>query len=47
VHGQPDFLPALPLRGDGLETARLAHAYGLSGWVLKSHLWLTTDRAGC
>jgi Family of unknown function (DUF6282) len=45
VHGQPDILPALPLRGDDLETARLARAYGLSGWVLKSHLWLTTDRA--
>jgi len=45
VHGYPDILPALLLRGDDLETARLAHEYGLSGWVLKSHLWLTTDRA--
>ena len=45
VHGQPDILPALPLRGDDLATVRLAHAYGISGWVLKSHLWLTTDRA--
>jgi Family of unknown function (DUF6282) len=45
VHGQPDILPALPLRGDDLDTARLAHAYGISGWVLKSHLWITTDRA--
>lgn len=45
VHGQPDILPSLPLRGSDLETARLAHAYGLSGWVLKSHLWITTDRA--
>jgi hypothetical protein len=26
--------------------ARLAHAYGMSGWVLKSHLWATTDREG-
>lgn len=45
VHGQPDILPALPLRGDDLATVRLAHAYGISGWVLKSHLWITTDRA--
>jgi hypothetical protein len=45
VHGQPDILPALPLRGGDLDTARLAHAYGISGWVLKSHLWITTDRA--
>jgi Family of unknown function (DUF6282) len=45
VHGYPDILPALLLRGDDLETARLAHEYGISGWVLKSHLWLTTDRA--
>jgi hypothetical protein len=45
VHGQPDILPALPLRGNDLDTVRLAHAYGISGWVLKSHLWITTDRA--
>lgn len=45
VHGSPDILPGLQLRGDDLETARLAQAYGLSGWVLKSHLWITTDRA--
>jgi hypothetical protein len=45
VHGQPDILPASPLRGDDLDTVRLAHAYGISGWVLKSHLWITTDRA--
>jgi hypothetical protein len=45
VHGQPDILPALPLRGGDLGSVRLAHAYGISGWVLKSHLWITTDRA--
>jgi hypothetical protein len=45
VHGYPDILPGLPLRGSDLETVRLAHAYGISGWVLKSHLWVTTDRA--
>ncbi|HXZ63513.1 MAG TPA: DUF6282 family protein [Streptosporangiaceae bacterium] len=45
VHGQPDVVPDLQLRGSDLDTMRLAHAYGLSGWVLKSHLWLTTDRA--
>lgn len=45
VHGYPDILPGLPYRGDDLQTMRLAHAYGISGWVLKSHLWITTDRA--
>jgi len=45
VHGQPDILAGLQLRGDDLATVRLAHAYGISGWVLKSHLWITTDRA--
>jgi Family of unknown function (DUF6282) len=45
VHGQPDVVPGLQLRGNDLDTVRLAHGYGISGWVLKSHLWLTTDRA--
>ena len=45
VHGQPDILAGLQLRGDDLATLQLAHAYGISGWVLKSHLWITTDRA--
>jgi hypothetical protein len=45
VHGQPDILADLQLRGDDLDTVRLAHSYGISGWVLKSHLWITTDRA--
>ncbi|MFI5957678.1 DUF6282 family protein [Cryptosporangium sp. NPDC051539] len=45
VHGRPDLSAALPNRGDDLAVARLAHAYGMSGWVLKSHLWATTDRA--
>ncbi|MCM4076406.1 DUF6282 family protein [Paractinoplanes hotanensis] len=45
VHGRPDLSPGLPNRGDDLEVARLAHAYGMAGWVLKSHLWATTDRA--
>ncbi|MCO8276722.1 DUF6282 family protein [Actinoplanes sp. TRM 88003] len=45
VHGRPDLSPGLPNRGSDLEVARLAHAYGLAGWVLKSHLWATTDRA--
>lgn len=45
VHGQPDILAALQLRGSDLDTIRLAHAYGIAGWVLKSHLWITTDRA--
>jgi hypothetical protein len=45
VHGQPDLAVALRNRGDDLAVLRLAHAYGIRGWVLKSHLWLTTDRA--
>ncbi len=45
VHGQPDVVPDLQLRGSDAETLRLAAAYGIAGWVLKSHLWLTTDRA--
>ena len=45
VHGQPDLSAGLPNRGADLDVARLAHAYGMSGWVLKSHLWATTDRA--
>ena len=36
---------ALKNRGDDLAVIRLAHPYGISGWVLQSHLWLTTDRA--
>ncbi|WP_432839720.1 DUF6282 family protein [Dactylosporangium sp. CA-092794] len=45
VHGQPDLSAGLRNRGDDVEVARLAHAYGMSGWVLKSHLWSTMDRA--
>lgn len=45
VHGQPDLAVSLRNRGDDLAVLRLAHAYGVRGWVLKSHLWLTTDRA--
>src|SRR3954463_4737485 len=44
VHGQPDLSAAFPNRGDDLAVIRLAHAYGITGWVLKSHLWITTDR---
>ncbi|MCQ0018076.1 DUF6282 family protein [Actinomadura madurae] len=46
VHGRPDLSAAFHYRGDDLAVARLAHAYGIAGWVLKSHLWITTDRAG-
>jgi uncharacterized protein DUF6282 len=45
VHGQPDVSAGLHNRGDDAGVARLAHAYGMAGWVLKSHLWATTDRA--
>jgi hypothetical protein len=45
VHGQPDLSAGLPNRGPDVEVARLAHAYGMAGWVLKSHLWPTMDRA--
>lgn len=45
VHGQPDLSAAIRSRGDDLAVLRLARAYGIRGWVLKSHLWITTDRA--
>lgn len=45
VHGQPDLAVSLRNRGDDLAVLRLARGYGIRGWVLKSHLWLTTDRA--
>ncbi|WP_213451915.1 DUF6282 family protein [Rhizomonospora bruguierae] len=45
VHGQPDLSAGLPNRGTDVAVARLAQAYGMSGWVLKSHLWPTMDRA--
>jgi hypothetical protein len=45
VHGQPDLAVTLRNRGDDLAVLRLARGYGIRGWVLKSHLWLTTDRA--
>lgn len=45
VHGRPDLAATLRNRGSDLETARLAQRYGMAGWVLKSHLWVTTDRA--
>lgn len=46
VHGRPDLSATAGDRGDDLAVIRLAHTYGISGWVLKSHLWITTDRAG-
>ena len=45
VHGQPDLSADVSNRGDDLAVIRLARGYGISGWVLKSHLWITTDRA--
>ncbi len=45
MHGQPDLSAAFQNRGSDLGVARLAHRYGLRGWVLKSHLWPTMDRA--
>lgn len=45
VHGQPDVSRALPNRGPDVAVARLAQAYGIRGWGLKSHLWPTMDRA--
>lgn len=45
VHGRPDLTVYAENRGRDLDVVRLAHAYGLAGWVLKSHLWTTMDRA--
>jgi hypothetical protein len=36
VHGQPDVSRRFANRGADIGVARLAHAYGLRGWVLKS-----------
>lgn len=46
VHGQPDLAVRFANRGADLAVIRLARRYGITGWVLKSHLWPTTDRAG-
>jgi len=45
VHGQPDLSSSVINRGEDVAVARLARAYGMRGWVLKSHLWPTMDRA--
>lgn len=45
VHGQPDLARNLANRGDDAASARLAVEYGIRGWVLKSHVWPTMDRA--
>lgn len=45
VHGQPDLSVRLANRGSDIEAIRLAMAYGVRGWVLKSHTWPTMDRA--
>lgn len=45
VHGQPDLATRFENRGSDLAVMRLARQYGIDGWVLKSHLWPTTDRA--
>ena len=45
AHGQPDLSASAVNRGPDLGVARLASAYGMRGWVLKSHLWPTMDRA--
>jgi Family of unknown function (DUF6282) len=45
VHGQPDLSRDLAQRGPDAAVVRLARRYGVRGWVLKSHLWPTMDRA--
>lgn len=45
VHGQPDLAESAQNRGSDIGVARLARSYGIRGWVLKSHLWPTMDRA--
>jgi hypothetical protein len=45
VHGYPDVGLQWQMRTDDLTLARLAHAYGMRGIVLKSHFWPTMDRA--
>jgi len=45
VHGQPDLSRAAVNRGSDASVAALARQYDIRGWVLKSHLWPTMDRA--
>src|SRR5690606_11508407 len=45
VHGRPDLAVAFANRGDDLAVIRLAQRCGITGWVLKSPLWPTADRA--
>jgi hypothetical protein len=45
VHGQPDLSREFANRGADIAVARLAVEYGIRGWVMKSHLWPTMDRA--
>ncbi|SHK51430.1 hypothetical protein SAMN05443637_107126 [Pseudonocardia thermophila] len=45
VHGQSDLVAGTASRGADEGVLRLAQRYGMAGWVLKSHLWPTTDRA--
>ena len=45
VHGQPDLSRAVVNRGTDAAVAALARQYEINGWVLKSHLWPTMDRA--
>ncbi len=45
VHGYPEVSLAWRNRGPDRAVIQMARSYGLSGWVLKSHLYQTTDRA--
>lgn len=45
VHGYPDVAESYAGRGDDLVNICLAQSFGIGGWVLKSHLWPTMDRA--
>lgn len=47
VHGYPELSLDFRSRDADIDTIKLAIGYGVRGWVLKSHLWPTTDRVQC
>lgn len=45
THGYPELLPGFGTELDDIEMARYARSQQMAGYVLKSHLWPTMDRA--
>jgi hypothetical protein len=45
THGFPEIHPDFGMAQDDIEMAEYARAAGMAGYVLKSHIWPTVDRA--